>query len=121
MTTVVSGHNEKMLPPSYSIAAWPHWLCITSDTVCCITTTCEANCGARSRPLPKKRAPRPGRARSSVGLILRNTVASTCSNQRVRHGSHSALLVCDRLELTLRHDLTVSNVRISRPIDVPVH
>jgi len=32
-------NNEKMLPTSYSIAAWPQWLCITNDTVCCITTT----------------------------------------------------------------------------------
>ena len=41
MTTMLPGHNEKMLPTSYSIAVWPHWLCITSDTVCCITSTCE--------------------------------------------------------------------------------
>jgi hypothetical protein len=32
-------NNEKMLPRSYSIAGWPQWLCITNDTVCCITTT----------------------------------------------------------------------------------
>ena len=32
-------NNEKMLPTSYSIAGWPQWLCITNDTVCCITTT----------------------------------------------------------------------------------
>jgi len=30
---------EKLLPRSYSIAAWQQWVCITSDTVWCITTT----------------------------------------------------------------------------------
>ena len=39
----------------------------------------------------------------------------------MRHGSHGALLVCDRLGLTSVTPSTVSNVRISRPIDVPVH
>ena len=36
---MVSRHNEKMLPSSYSIAGWQQWLCITSDTVWCITST----------------------------------------------------------------------------------
>jgi len=35
----VCNHNEKMLPRSYSIAGWQQWLCITVDTVWCITTT----------------------------------------------------------------------------------
>jgi len=36
----MAGRNyEKMLPRSYSIAAWQQWVCITSDTVWCITTT----------------------------------------------------------------------------------
>jgi len=43
---MVCTHNEKMLPRSYSIADWQQWLCITIDTVWCITTT-----GIRGRDL----------------------------------------------------------------------
>ena len=36
---MVCTYNEKMLPRSYSIAGWQQWLCVTIDTVWCITTT----------------------------------------------------------------------------------
>src|SRR4029079_16808055 len=86
-------HNEKMLPSSYSIAAWQHWLCITFDTVWCITSTRQTPnavvraCGAL------KRAPGSIEARRTVGLILRNGLPFRFGNGRVRHGSHSASLV----------------------------
>ena len=53
MTTMVTGYNEKMLPTSYSIAAWPHWLCITFHTVWCITSTWDGPFASRGRREPQ--------------------------------------------------------------------
>src|SRR4030095_11967151 len=54
----VCRHNERMLPTSYSIAGWQHWLCITFDTVWCITSTRLVKLGGgalRARPRSEER------------------------------------------------------------------
>ena len=65
-------HNEKMLPASYSIAGWPQWLCITFDTVCCITST-AGNTLSGTRAFAPLRFPKQHVAVClSLGLILRS-------------------------------------------------
>ena len=62
---------EKMLPISYSIADWPQLLCITIDTVCCITSTplARIECSTRLDSLMAGRLAE--RSVRTVGLILR--------------------------------------------------
>jgi hypothetical protein len=71
----VHTHNEKMLPRSYSIAGWQQWLCITVDTVWCITTTTGSEYTSRSPYGAGIAVPKSTRTPSTVGLILRKGVS----------------------------------------------
>jgi len=68
---MVHTHNEKMLPRSYSIAGWQQWLCITIDTVWCITTTGMCGRDLRLALSPSRWYEQLLLVNRAMGLILR--------------------------------------------------
>jgi hypothetical protein len=67
---IADSHNEKMLPRSYSEASWQQWVCITFDTVWCITTTSTRGAIAIVSRAPVECVAGPSAPRRSLGLIL---------------------------------------------------
>ena len=67
---IADTHNEKMLPRSYREASWHQCVCITFDTVWCITTTSTPEAIGLTSRCPVEGVAEASTQSRSLGLIL---------------------------------------------------